>query len=40
MVMVDGFIVPLSELPEDLQELVKEERAAGRDIEFKTERDE
>ena len=40
MVMVDGFIVPLSELPEDLQELVKEERAAGRDIEFTTERDE
>mgnify|MGYP001345874558 CR=1 FL=1 len=40
MVMVDGFIVPLSELPEDSQTLVKEERAAGRDIEFTTERDE
>lgn len=39
MVMVDGFIVPLSELPEDLQELVREERAAGRDIEFTTNRD-
>jgi len=39
MVIVDGFIVPLSELSEDLQKLVKEERAAGRDIEFTTERD-
>ena len=38
MVMVDGFIVPISSLPEDLQELVREERAAGRDIEFSTKR--
>ena len=36
MVMVDGFIVPLSSLPEDLQELVRKEREAGRDIEFTT----
>jgi len=34
MVMVDGFIVPLSSIPCDLQELVKQERAEGRDIEF------
>jgi hypothetical protein len=37
--MVDGFIVPLSSIPEDLQELVKNERAQGRDIEFTTERE-
>ncbi len=37
MVMVNGFIVPLSSIPEDLQGLVKKERAAGRDIEFTTE---
>ena len=36
MVMVDGFIVPLDTIPEDLQELVKKERAAGKDIEFTT----
>lgn len=37
MVMVDGFIVPLDTIPEDLQELVKKERAEGRDIEFTTQ---
>jgi len=37
MVMVNGFIVPLASIPEDLQGLVKKERAAGRDIEFTTE---
>jgi len=36
MVMVDGFIVPLSSIPEDLQEVVKKERSEGRDIEFRT----
>ena len=36
MVMVDGFIVPLDSIPEDLQELVRKERAEGRDIEFTT----
>ena len=36
MVMVDGFIVPLDTIPEDLQELVKKERAKGKDIEFTT----
>ncbi len=36
MVMVDGFIVSVSSLPEKLQEIVRTERAAGRDIEFKT----
>jgi len=35
-VMVDGFIVQLSTLPEVLQELVKSERAEGRDISFTT----
>ncbi len=34
MVMVDGFIVPLSSIPEDMQEMVRKERAEGRDIEF------
>lgn len=37
LVMVDGFIVPLSSIPEDLQEMVKQARAEGRDIEFTTE---
>jgi len=39
LVMVDGLIVPLSSIPEDLQELVRKERAEGRDIEFTTERE-
>jgi hypothetical protein len=39
LVMVDGFIVPLSSIPENLQELVRKERAEGRDIEFTTERE-
>ena len=37
MVMVNGFIVPLSSIPTDLQEMVKKERAEGRDVEFTTE---
>jgi|SRR5690625_70634 len=37
LVMVDGLIVPLSSIPENLQELVKKERSEGRDIEFTTE---
>ncbi|MDT3740331.1 MAG: DUF6398 domain-containing protein [Candidatus Kapabacteria bacterium] len=36
MVMVDGFIVPLDTLPEDLQLQVREARAKGGDIEFHT----
>jgi hypothetical protein len=39
MVVVDGLIVPLSSIPEDLQELVRKERSEGRDIEFTTERE-
>ncbi len=39
LVMVDGLIVPLSSIPENLQELVRKERAEGRDIEFTTERE-
>nr|WP_320118649.1 DUF6398 domain-containing protein [uncultured Marinifilum sp.] len=39
MVMVDGLIVPLSSIPEDLQEMVKKERAEGRDIEFTSQTD-
>ena len=35
-VVVDGFFVPLDSIPEDLQEMVKKERAEGRDIEFTT----
>ncbi len=34
MVMVNELIVPLSSIPEDLQEMVRKERAEGRDIEF------
>ena len=37
MVMVDGFIVPLDTLPEEYQEMVREARARGEDIEFSTE---
>lgn len=36
MVFVDGFIVPLSSLPQDVQELVKSARAEGKDIQLKT----
>lgn len=36
MVMVDGFIVPLNTLPDDLQQKVREARAIGKDIEFRT----
>ncbi len=39
LVMVDGLIVPISYLPENLQEMVKKERAEGRDIEFTTTRE-
>ncbi|HUI33858.1 MAG: DUF6398 domain-containing protein [Dysgonamonadaceae bacterium] len=37
LVMVDGLIVSLSMLPEHLQELVRKEREAGRDVEFTSE---
>ncbi len=37
MVMVDGFIVPLDSIPIDLQEMVKQARTEGRDIEFTTQ---
>jgi hypothetical protein len=40
MVMVNGLIVPLSSIPEDLQEMVRKERAEGRDIEFTTQEEE
>ncbi len=36
LVMVDGFIVPLDTLSSDLQEMVKEARSRGEDIEFHT----
>lgn len=36
MVMVDGFIVPINTLPDDLQQMVKAARAEGKDIEFHT----
>ncbi|MBE0424714.1 MAG: hypothetical protein IBX66_12395 [Lutibacter sp.] len=39
LVMVDGFIVPLSSIPIDLQEMVKNERAKGHDIEFTSRRE-
>lgn len=37
LVMVDGLIVPIWMIPEHLQELVRKERAAGRDVEFTSE---
>ena len=37
MVMIDGMIAPVSELPEELQILLKNERANGRDLEFTTD---
>jgi len=37
MVMVDGFIVPLDSLPEDMQRMVEQARTEGRDIEFTTQ---
>ena len=37
MVMVDGFIVSLDTLPPNLQEMVKEARLRGGDIEFQSE---
>ena len=39
IVMVDGLLVPLSSLPEDMQELVRYERSQGREIEFRSKRD-
>ena len=38
MVMIDGFIRPIDALPENLQQMVKEARARGEDIEFRTTR--
>ena len=38
LVIVDGLIVPLSSIPANLQELVRAERAKGRNIEFTTQR--
>ena len=38
MVMVDGFIRPIDTLPENLQQMVKEARARGEDIGFRTKR--
>jgi len=37
MVMVDGFIVPIDTIPEDLQKMVKEARENGKDISFTTQ---
>lgn len=36
MVVVDGYIVPLNSLPEEYQQMVREARANGEDIEFQT----
>ena len=36
LAMVDGLIVPINTLPEDLQKMVKDARAKGDDIEFHT----
>jgi len=39
MVMVNGFIVPLKSLPEDVQKMVREARAMGKDVELRTNQD-
>lgn len=36
LVMVDGYIVPMDTIPEDLQQMVKEARSEGGDIVFHT----
>jgi len=36
MVLVDGLILLVSSLPIEMQEIVKRERALGKDIEFRT----
>lgn len=36
LIMVDGFIVPLDTLPEELQEMVRQARAEGKEISFNT----
>jgi len=36
LVMVDGLIVPMDTLPENLQQMVRDARARGEDIEFQT----
>lgn len=36
MVMVDGLIVPIDTLPDNLQQMVRDTRAKGKDIEFYT----
>jgi hypothetical protein len=37
MVMVDGLILPLNNLPQNMQQMVLRARAEGKDIEFTTE---
>jgi hypothetical protein len=37
LVMVDGLIVPLDTLPEEMQTIVRQARAQGRDVSFRTE---
>ena len=37
MVMVDGMILPIDTLPEDMQLMVRQARAEGKDIEFTTQ---
>lgn len=39
IVSVDGFLVPISTLPEEMQIMVRNARAEGNDIEFTTRRD-
>ena len=36
MVMVDGLIVPVDTLPADVQQMLKDARAKGEDMEFST----
>lgn len=37
MVMVNGFIVPLNTIPEELQQMVRKARAEGKDMSFTTD---
>ena len=36
-VMVDGFIVPISSLPKEYQEIARAAKARGEDIQFRTQ---
>jgi hypothetical protein len=38
MVFVDGYIMPINNLPEEYQKMVREARSQGQDIHFTTKK--